>query len=479
MSPQAKLALILWLPIIFYIFTRFPPRTAVIISFIGGLLFLPQRASFALPLIPDYGGAVATCYGIVLAIIVYDAQRLSSFKFGWVDLPMLVWCICPFFSSMTNGLGAYDGFNSVLEQTAKWGLPYFLGRIYLNNLAGLKELAINIWKGGLIYMPLCIWEGRMSPNLHLIVYGYYAHPSGIAQSVRYGGYRPNVFMEHGLMLGMWMMTATFIGIWLWKAGVLKEVWGQSMNVLVWVMLFTVVWCRSTGAYIYILLGVVILFTAKWWRTAIPLLLLIAGLSYYLYAGATGTFAGDEIVAFISKTFNPDRAQSLEFRWHNEDILGEKARQRMMFGWGGWNRNRVFKKNWEGVLEDVSITDSLWIIAFGVNGAVGLASLTTSLLLPVASFSLLRYPPKTWFNPKVAPAAAMAVALTLFMLDCVLNNMFLPVFPLISGGLSGIVLKQPESLKGKTKQSKGVKRSLAPQRQRQRRLVAGRASAMKS
>lgn len=446
MTPQAQLVLLAWLPVVFFLFTLYPPRKAVIVSFIGGLLFLPERAKFALPLIPDYQGMVATCYGILLALLVYDSQRLNSFKPGWVDVPMLVWCVCPFASSMSNGLGAYDGLNQSLTQIANWGLPYFLGRLYLGNLSGMGVLAREILKGGLLYVPLCLYEGRMSPQLHRMVYGYFAHPSGIRQAIRYGGYRPNVFMQHGLMVGMWMMAVALIALWLWKAKALKQVWGMSLDWLTWVFLFVMIWCRSTGAYFYMLLGATVLFSAKWLRTSLLLLFLVVVLSYYLYAGATGTFAGDEIVSWISDTVNPERAESLAFRFDNEEVLGEHARERMLFGWGGWGRNRVYEYNWAGELEDTTVTDSLWIIAFGVNGIVGLTSLTAALLLPVACFCLFRYPARTWFDPKVAPAAAQAVVLALFMLDSVLNNMYNPVFTMISGGLSGIVLNRVQSLR---------------------------------
>ena len=278
----------------------------------------------------------------------------------------------------------------------------------------------------------------MSPNLHLMIYGYWAHSSGLRQAIRYGGYRPNVFMFHGLMVGVWVMTGTLIGIWLWQAGVVKEVWGKPMKVLVGLMLFTVVWNRSTGAYGLMLLGLVILFIAKYLRTSLPLLLLIFGLSYYLYAGVTGTFAGAEIVQWVSDNINPERAGSLGFRFDNEEILAEHARDRIIFGWGGWGRNRVYDYNLEGELVDISVTDSMWIIAFGTRGAVGLASVTASLLLPVAVFCF-HYPASSWLKPRVAPAAAMATSVVLFMFDSVLNDMFNPIFPLISGGLSGLCL----------------------------------------
>ena len=468
MSPQAQLALLLWIPVVFYIFNKFPPRKAVIVSFIGGLLFLPERTGFSLPVIPDYQGMAATCYGIIFAVCKNDPERWKTFKPGWLDIPMFVWCICPFLSSMTNGLGAYDGFNETLTQTVTWGLPYLLGRLYLGDLDGLKELAINVIKGGLLYVPLCLYEGRMSPQLHNIVYGYYAHPSGISQAFRLGGYRPNVFMKHGLMVGFWMMTVALVALWLWQAGTVKKVWNYSLGTLVVVLILTFIWCRSTGAYIYLFVGVVMLFSSKFLKTNIVIVGLSLAICYYLYSSAVGTFPADEIVQFISDTINPDRAQSLEFRFGNEELLAEHAQDRLIFGWGGWGRNRIYDYNWWGELEDISVTDSLWIIAFGVNGLTGLAGLTGSLLVPAVAFGFIGHKPKYWFHPRVAPAAVLAATLPLFMLDSVLNYMFNPLFPLISGALSGLMLKPPEPLDGKSRQSGKVK-SYVPIKQVQRKV----------
>ena len=448
MSLQAQLIVLAWLPIVFYLFKIYAPRKAVIVSFIGGLLFLPERAGFRLPLIPDYQGMVATCYGIVLAILIYDLERLKEFKFDWIDLPMSIWCVCPLFSSVSNGLGVYDGINETITQTVTWGLPYFLGRFYLASLPAFEELAINIVKGGLLYVPLCLYEGRMSPQLHNIFYGYYPHPSGIAQSYRLGGYRPMVFMEHGLMVGMWMMIVTLIGFWLWKAKAVSRLWNIPIGQIVIICTITFIWCRSTGAYGYLLYGLIVLFSAKWLHTSLPLLLLAAGIIYYLYTSATGHFNSEGIIALIADLVNPERAESLQYRFENEVVLASHARDRLLFGWGGWGRNRLYEENWHGIFEDVAITDSLWILAFGINGLVGLVSLITSLMLPIFCFCF-NYPAKKWLEPKIAPVAVLAVTLLLFVLDCLLNDMFNPVFPLISGGLSGLLIQDTSVAKYKS------------------------------
>ena len=468
MTPQAQLVMILWLPIVLYLFIRFPSQRAVVISFIVAWMFLPQRAGFSVPSLPDYERMSATCYSILLATFIYDAQRFSTFKFGWIDLPMLILCLCPFASSISNGLGPYDGISAILDKTVSFGVPYFLGRIYLNNLAGLRQLAMGIFIGGLVYIPLCLYEAKFSPQLHMIVYGYHGIRQ-FGQSIRLGGYRPNVFMQHGLSVGMWMMAASLIGIWLWQAGILKKLWHIPITVLLVILIVTFVLVKSTGAYIYLGYGIVIMVSAKWFRTAFPLLLLIAIISSYLYMGATGNFSGaqaDQIVFTAQNVAGPDRAQSLEFRLDNEEILGEKARQRMILGWGGWGRNRVYDPD---TGEDISVTDSLWIIAFGVNGIVGLFSVFGSSLLPAFSFFWLRYPASTWFNPKVAPVAMLAVVTTLYALDCTLNNQPNPVFTLASGGIAGVVLKEPEHLKIKRQSNKSKSSRFSPKQRQIRRL----------
>jgi len=442
MTPQAQLVLLLLLPFVLYLFKRFPPYRAMVISFILAYLFLPQRTNFSLPVLPDYNRSSATCYSIMLATCLYDSQIFKTFQFGWLDIPMLIWCICPMMSSITNDLGAYDGFLGVLTQTIEYGTPYFLGRLYLNDLKGLNELAMGIFIGGIVYAPLCILEGLISPQLHRMVYGYHGMPS-FGQSYRLGGYRPNVFLKHGLAAGMWMMAAALIALWFWQSGTLKKFLNIPMNIWFIGLYIVHLLVRSTGAYLYMILGVVILFSAKFLRTSFPLLLLIMMLSSYLYLGVTGNFTGekaDKIVQTATNITGAERASSLKFRFDNEEILVEKAIERIWFGWGGWGRNRVYAyMESSGEMEDVSVTDSLWIIAYGINGAVGIIGVFGTSLLPALTFSLFRYPAKTWFRPQVAGAAAIAVITVLYVLDNLLNDMYNPVFVLASGALAGSLM----------------------------------------
>ncbi len=445
---QAQLVMLLWLPAALLLFRFFSSRKAVIICFLVAWLFLPQRAGYLLPGLPDYARISATCYSILLATFLFDSQRLKSFKFSWIDIPMLVWCVCSLITSISNGLGAYDGFSNVVSTTVKYGIPYFLGRIYLNDLAGLRLLAISMFISGLVYAPLCWFESVMSPQLHRLVYGYHGIHE-FNQSIRLGGYRPNVFMVHGLSVGMWMMAVTLIAMWLSQAGVLKKFLNIPMNLWIAGLIFTHILVRSTGAYLYMIFGLVILFSAKWFRTSLPVVLLIVSIWSYLYLAATGNFTGeqaDQIVAAAEQiTGSADRAGSLQFRFDNEEMLVERAQERMIFGWGGWDRNRVFDYNWAGERVDISVTDSLWVIAFGINGMVGLISVYGSFLLPAFVFTV-RYPARTWFHPKVAPAAMITAVIVLYGLDNCLNNQPNPVFTVASGAIAGLLTKQQSARK---------------------------------
>ncbi len=466
MTPQALLVLLAWPLIVFYLFTQFPSQRAVLIGFIVAWLFLPERAGFVLAGIPDYYKMSATCYGILLATCIFDFQRFSRFKFGWLDWPMLIYCLSPFASSLSNNLGAYDGIAQVLEQTMTYGIPYFLGRIYFNSLTGLRQLAIGMFIGGLVYVPLCLFENRFSPQLHQMVYGYSVIQ--FLKNYRLGGYRPTVFMSHGLTVGMWMMAAALIGVWLWQAKVLRKLWDIPIIWPVLGLLITFALVRSTGAYLYFVLGITILFVAKWLRSALPLMLLIIIISSYLSIAATGNFSvdkqGSKIINLASNIAGPERAQSLEFRWLNEELLIEKARERMILGWGGWGRSRLYTED----EAKQATTDSLWIIIFGDRGIVGLSSIFASSLLPAFVFCI-RYPARTWLNPKVAPAAALAVVITLYMLDCTVNAKLNPIFTLASGAIAGLLLQKQENYQVKSQ----VATKIRNQQQHVRLLLARR------
>jgi hypothetical protein len=143
-----------WIPVVIGLFSVLKSRHAVITSFLVAWLFLPN-AVYPLPGLPDYTKVSATCWGIFIAAALFDMESLRRFRFRALDVPMLVWCLCPVASSLANGYGLYDGLAASLRQTVTWGFPYFIGRVYFQQPGGPEGTRRGIFIGGMVYVPLC------------------------------------------------------------------------------------------------------------------------------------------------------------------------------------------------------------------------------------------------------------------------------------------------------------------------------------
>src|ERR1700680_4778288 len=97
-----------------------------------------------------------------------------------------------------------------------------------------------------------------SPTLHLRVYGKLAFPD-FMQSVRMGGYRPVMFMQHGLMVGTFMCGAATMGIWMWWNGAIKRLLRLPAYVPVVLVTLVALTCKSAGALLMMGLALGVLF----------------------------------------------------------------------------------------------------------------------------------------------------------------------------------------------------------------------------
>jgi hypothetical protein len=427
MSATVYIAMYGWIPAVLALFAVLPPRRAVLVAFIAAWMFLPM-VSFKFPGIPDYTKISATSMGVLLGVMIFDSGRLLTYRLRFVDVPMLLWCLSPCLSSLSNGLGLYDGISSVLAMVFTWGLPYLIGRLYFSDAAGLRELAIGVFIGGLVYVPFCLWEIRMSPRLHQTIYGFRQHAFG--QTKRLGGYRPMVFMQHGLAVGMWMTAASLVGLWLWRTGALPRLWRVPTGWLLSGLLGTAVLCKSSFAIVLLAIGMSVLVATRRLHTAVLVLALVALPPAYMLARSAAGWSGRQLIS-IAEIFSETQAGSLRTRIVSEDILMDKAAERPIFGWGGWGRGMVKDKH--GRHE--AIPDGLWIITLSKYGLVGVVAMTLALTLPTAI--LARNVPGQWLgSAALAPALALGVLAVLYMMDCLLNAMINPVFTLSIGGLAG-------------------------------------------
>jgi tetratricopeptide (TPR) repeat protein len=426
----ATIVLIAWLPIVMLIFAALPARRAVVICNIVAWLFLPSM-QLTLPGVPDYSKVTATTMGVLLGSMIFDPGRLFSFRFRWYDLPIVVWCLCPLITSMTNDLGLYDGLSNLLQTVVLWGLPYWIGRTYLADADGLREFGLGIVIGGLAYVPLCLYEVRFSPVLNLKIYGFMAGSQGW-EGLRYGGYRPRVFLTHGLECGMWFTMAMMVAVRCWTRGVVRSLGGWPFWMVVAILGVNTVLCKATGAMILLLAGLVILWLVQKTKSTWPVWVLILLPPVYAAVRTTGLWSGRQVTELTAKYLGEERAYSIETRFYNEVILIEKALQRPIFGWGGYGRSRVFDESGK----DIVLTDGYWVITFGSNGIVGVASLLGIFAAPLLVL-LKRQPVATWADREMVPVAALAVILGLYSVDNLSNATPNPLNPLMAGGLCGL------------------------------------------
>ena len=452
----AHAALFGWIPVVLLLFVILPRRRAVITAFLMGWLFLPVMG-YPIEGLPDFDKMAATNGGALLGLLLIDRGRaFLAFRPHWLDLPMLIWCLCPVASSLANGLGVYDGLSSAFDQTMAWGLPYVIGRATFTSVEDLKELAVGLVIAGIAYAPLCLYEIRMSPQLHNVFYGYYQH--SFMQTKRMGGFRPMVFMDHGLMVATFMTFAALMAGWLWYSGVRRHLFGVSLGIIAVCLIVIAVLCKSAMAIGLLVLGIGTLWLLRQtgWRVVLMLLLAIA--PAYLFGRATGVLSKPFLIDVAGTVAGEARAQSLEFRLNEETPLYERAMQRPVFGWGGWNRSRRIDPDEDPRGQRMQVTDSLWIVALGRNGYVGLVSVMgTLLLIPTLLFWLL--PRRQLVEPPGAVATGVTLLVVLFAVDSLLNAMLNPIYLIALGGAGTLVQQRVRGLASHSSRSRAYRRSV--------------------
>jgi tetratricopeptide (TPR) repeat protein len=429
-TPFALIALFGWIPCVMCFFVFMPARKATATAIVGAWLLLPP-ISLEIAGLPDYSKSTAATIGIVLGTVLFGSHLLLKFRFRWFDGVMLLFCLTGIGSSLQNGLGLYDGLSDAFANCITWGVPYLLGRLYFNDLEGLRTFTIAMVIGGLSYVLPCLWEIRMSPHLMRNIYGV-----GGWQGLRLGGFRPNVFFKTGLELGLWMTAASLTAWWLWRCGTLKKIGPVRFgSILLLILVGTTVLCRSTGALILLAGGMFILWASTRFQTRMLLWALVLIFPLYAAVRIPNFWAGEQLVELTKTGIGPERAESLEYRFKCENLLIAKAVQRPVWGWAGWNRSAVYftdDPRFQDSFHQVPF-DGVWTATLSGKGFVGLILWYIVMELPVMIF-LARFPARLWRHPEVAPAAVVATLLGLYMIDCILNGFINIIYISLAGGL---------------------------------------------
>jgi len=409
-------------------FAFLPPRRAVIAAFVSGYLFLPAL-SLHFSTIPDVNKSSLTAVGVILGSMIFDGGKLFAFRPRLIDLACVAMCFSPIPTSLLNELGIMDGFAASATIITRWGLAYWIGRAYFTDW-GARELAIGIVVGGMAYLPLCLWEIRMSPQLHGQIYGL-TFMSFRQDSALYG-FRPNVFLIDGLTVTMYLGVCSILAFWMWMSQSPAKIWGIRIGYIAAALIMTTVLCKALGGLLLMAAGIGALMMSRWPKTKVAAACLILAAPAYIITRANGHWDRKnlfEAAQYISK----DRANSLDFRLKNENLLVAKALEQPWWGWGGWRRSHVFDPFDH---RDLTIVDGLWILTFGEHGIVGLVALLAMVLGP-AILMLRRVPVRYWLDAACAAPVALSIVITLYMVDGLFNATFSSVAALAAGAVAGM------------------------------------------
>ncbi len=434
----AYLMLVAWPLIAIVLYQRLPIERAVIWSILGAYLILPPLANFDFPLIPPFNKVSIpnlTAFGICVLMLGKRVPFLPETRVG--KILILLFILSPIATVLTNsdpiwfkvgglpGLKAHDSISAVISQVIDI-LPFILARRLLATEQAQREIVWALMIAGLAYSLPMLVEIRLSPQINVWVYGFFQHD--FIQMMREGGFRPIVFLPHGLWVAFFALMALLSAVTLWRnAEPDKQTPLMFASAYLGVVL---VLCKSMASLAYALILVpVVRFVGFRTQLRLAAAMALVALFFPLLRGAD--LVPINAMMTQAEAISADRAQSLGFRFNNENMLLERARERPAFGWGAWGRNRVHDPL---TGKDLSVIDGRWIITIGTLGWFGY----------IAEFGLLAWPilmlahraRRLGAGPPPPYAGTLALILAVNMIDMLPNATLIPFTWLMAGAVLG-------------------------------------------
>lgn len=430
----------------YLVFTR-PAHRGAALAVFGAYLFGPEVALIALPSTPPLDKTSILGLALCLAILVrHFGQVAKSGIFSLVpDGLILVGMYGAVMTALTNpdplvygswkvnvlpGMTLIDGLHTALYDLLRTGFVFLVGRWVFRTPGALRDMWRYILGFGLVMVPFILYEIRMSPTVHLKVYGF--GPIGqFGQTIRWGGFRPNVFTTHGLSLAIFMMSSWFAALTLHRTEP-GRFWRTTTKTLSWSLFVVLILCKSTGAILW-----AFIFGPIAWKLGPKMIQRIAlagsllAFSYPMLRSAN-LVPVEETIAFAG-LFGKERADSVKFRLVNEGVLLEKARKRLTYGWGTYGRNGIYHEELGD--KEITIADGAWIIEVSVGGIVGFIQGFGMLVLPV--LMVHRAFGRVKDEKKKLQLCLLSLLLSILTLELLPNGLYSNWNYLIAGALAGL------------------------------------------
>jgi len=429
--------LLIWPIVMIVLFKKLSVSRAMIWSILGAHMLLPPGIGFDLPIVPTLTkDTIPSIVGVGICLVLLKTRHLFLPESTLARVLLVFFVVSPVATVLTNsdavflprnvlpGLRLYDAAAMFSLQFFSI-LPLFLGRALLRDPQALRDFVLALALGGLAYSLPMLLEVRLSPQLNTWIYGYFPH--GFDQQIRFGGFRPVVFLGHGLLVAFFTLTTLMAAVTLWR-GLEGDKRGLFFFASVYLSVMLVL-CKSVGVIVY---GVLIVPLMIAMRSMMQIrVALILGLLVFFYPILRGAdlVPVDQMLELAAKV-QEERAASLGTRLENEARLLEHASQKPVFGWGGYGRNELYDPE---TGRNITITDGHWIITIGIYGWTGFIAVFGLLTLPLVHlWRQARRSPDT-----VSPlAGGAALILAVAMVDLLPNASINPMTWLLAGMLLG-------------------------------------------
>ena len=381
----AVFAILAWPFVSFALYRNRTAAEATIWTILGGLLLLPSGTGLKIEMIPAIDkNSVPNLCALVGCIFFANRRRSVKFTFGLTEILLLTLLFGRIVTGTLNddaiatgdiilpGVGYYDGISALLSQ-ALIIIPFLLGRRVLQESSGTELVIRSLFIAGLFYSLPMLLEIRFSPQLSNWIYGFFQ--SSFVTEIRYGGFRPVVFMQNGLAAAFFMMTTFLAAVAMWRLNVaVRPLPPAGVSAYLGLL---VVLCKSAGTLIYAVVAGAFI---RWLSPSVQLRLavVLAAIALLYPVLRTTDMFPDKFLVETAASINRERADSLQVRFQQEKRLLDHAWERLAFGWGRYGRNRVYEESGQ----DTTITDGWWIITLGQFGLVGFLAEFGLLAMPV-------------------------------------------------------------------------------------------------
>ena len=434
----AYLMLIIWPMVCWQLWQRLDPARALIWTILGGYLIMPPMTALSLPIVPDLDKVtIPNLVALVCAVWILK-DKITFLPSGFLGkVLILLFVLAPFATVLTNGdplefkqrtvqgMKIYDSFSAVANQAIVL-LPFFLGRRYLGTPEGTRAVLVALVAAGLAYSVPMLIESRFSPQMNVWVYGFFQHD--FFQTIRQGGFRPVVFLPHGLWVAFFTLMAFLASLVMLRESSADQR-PKAALILVY-MFYMMLVCKSAGPFVYLVsISPLLVFAPTRIQVAVAAFMAALVIAYPILRGAH-LVPLDQILDFAT-SFSADRAYSLQFRIENEELLLARAQERPWFGWGGYGRN--FMRN-PITGEMTNIADGAWIIVLGMNGWLGYLAEFGLTALPLLALGREILARGTVVISRTT--AALGLILAANMVDLLPNATHIPFTWLMAGALMG-------------------------------------------